>query len=72
MIDDIEKTLTDRLGSSIFIALFLGFLFTVLFQSYVSRYLFAFFGFISASILVGLGLFATLRLKIALENEEKK
>ena len=45
MIDKIEKSLIDRIGSSIFITLFLSFLFTVIFQPYVSKYSQAFLGF---------------------------
>ena len=38
MFDKIEKSLQDRIGTSVFVALFISFLFTVIFQSYVSDY----------------------------------
>jgi len=54
MIDKIEKSLVDRVGSSILITLFLSFLFTVIFQSYVAKYQLAFLGFFAASLLVSI------------------
>tara|TARA_B110000438_G_C15777294_1_gene634641 strand:+ start:1486 stop:1701 length:216 start_codon:yes stop_codon:yes gene_type:complete len=71
MIDKIEKSLVDRVGSSILITLFLSFLFTVIFQSYVAKYQLAFLGFFVASLLVSILLFATWKLKEELENNEK-
>ena len=71
MIDKIEKSLLDRVGSSILITLFLSFLFTVIFQSYVDKYQLAFLGFFVASLLVSIFLFATWKLKEELENNEK-
>jgi len=71
MIDKIEKSLVDRVGSSILITLFLSFLFTVIFQSYVAKYQLAFLGFFAASLLVSIFLFATWKLKEELENNEK-
>ena len=70
MIDKIEKSLVDRVGSSIFITLFLSLLFTVIFQSYVAKYQLAFFGFFAATLLVSIFLFATWKLKEELENNE--
>lgn len=71
MIDKIEKSLVDRIGASILITLFLSFLFTVIFQSYVTKYQLSFLGFFGASLLVALLLFATWKLKDELENNEK-
>ena len=71
MIDKIEKSFVDRVGSSIFITLFLSFLFTVIFQSYVYKYQQVFLGFFAGSILVAVFLFATWKLKDALENNDK-
>ena len=71
MIDKIEKSLIDRIGSSIFITLFLSFLFTVIFQPYVSKYSQAFLGFFLGALLVGVFLVTTWRLKEILEKNEE-
>ena len=71
MIDKIEKSLIDRIGSSIFITLFLSFLFTVIFQPYVAKYNEAFLGFFLGSLLVGIFLLTTWRLKEILEKHEE-
>ena len=71
MFDKIEKSLQDRIGTSVFVALFIRFLFTVIFQSYVSDYKLSFFGFAIGLMLVSLGLFITMKLKDALEANEK-
>ena len=71
MIEKIEKSLIDGIGSSVFITLFLSFLFTVIFQPYVSKYNGAFLGFFFGALLVGIFLFATWSLKEVLERHEK-
>ncbi len=71
MFDKIEKSFVDRVGTSIFLALFISFMFTVIFQSYVSSYKLSFFGFTIASILVSVGLYITIKLKDALETNEE-
>ena len=71
MFDKIEKSLQDRIGTSVFVALFISFLFTVIFQSYVSDYKYSFFGFAIGLMLVSLGLFITMKLKDELEGNEK-
>lgn len=71
MFDKIEKSFVDRVGTSIFLALFISFMFTVIFQSYVSSYKLSFFGFTIASILVSVGLYITIKLKDALETDEE-
>ena len=71
MFDKIEKSLQDRIGTSVFVALFISFLFTVIFQSYVSDYKYSFFGFAIGLMLVSLWLFITMKLKDALEANEK-
>ena len=42
MFNNIEKNLYERIGTGLFVALFVAFLFTVLFQSYVYQYKSAF------------------------------
>ena len=71
MFDKIEKSLQDRIGTSVFVALFISFLFTVILQSYVIDYKLSFFGFAIGLMLVSLGLFITMKLKDALEANEK-
>ncbi len=71
MFDKIEKSFVDRVGTSIFLSLFISFMFTVIFQSYVSNYKLSFFGFTIASILVSVGLYITIKLKDALETDEE-
>lgn len=71
MFDKIEKSFVDRVGTSIFLALFISFMFTVIFQSYVSSYKLSFFGFTIALILVSVGLYITIKLKDALETNEE-
>ena len=71
MFDKIEKSFVDRVGTSIFLALFISFMFTVIFQSYVSNYKLSFFGFTIALILVSVGLYITIKLKDALETNEE-
>ncbi len=71
MFDKIEKSFVDRVGTSIFLSLFISFMFTVIFQSYVSNYKLSFFGFTIALILVSVGLYITIKLKDALETNEK-
>ena len=71
MFDKIEKSFVDRVGTSIFLALFISFMFTVIFQAYVSSYKLSFFGFTIASILVSVGLYITIKLKDALETDEE-
>ena len=50
MFNNIEKNLYERIGTGLFVALFVAFLFTVLFQSYVYQYKSAFFGFAVATL----------------------
>ncbi|MAP02812.1 MAG: hypothetical protein CMF85_03270 [Candidatus Marinimicrobia bacterium] len=71
MFDKIEKSFVDRVGTSIFLSLFISFMFTVIFQSYVSNYKLSFFGFTIALILVSVGLYITIKLKDALETNEE-
>ena len=71
MFDKIEKSFVDRVGTSIFLSLFISFIFTVIFQSYVSNYKLSFFGFTIALILVSVGLYITIKLKDALETNEE-
>ena len=63
MFDKIEKSFVDRVGTSIFLSLFISFMFTVIFLS--------FFGFTIALILVSVGLYITIKLKDALETNEE-
>ena len=72
MFNNIEKNLYERIGAGLFIALFVAFLFTVLFQSYVYQYKSAFFGFAVATILVTFGFFVMLKIKEELEADEKR
>ena len=72
MFDKVEKSLVDRVGTGAFIAVFVSFLFTVIFQSYVSAYKLSFFGFVIGLMLVSLGLFITMKLKDELEADEKR
>ena len=69
--DKIEKSLFDRVGTGVFLSLFISFMFTVIFQSYVSDYKLSFFGFTIALMLVSVGLYITIKLKDALETNEK-
>jgi len=71
MFDKVEKSLLDRIGTGVFLAVFASFLFTVVFQSYVDTYKLSFFGFVIGLILVSLGLFITMKLKDELETNEK-
>ncbi len=71
MFDKIEKSLFDRVGTGVFLSLFISFMFTVIFQSYVSDYKLSFFGFTIALMLVSVGLYITIKLKDALETNEK-
>ena len=71
MFEKIEKSFVDRVGTSIFLSLFISFMFTVIFQSYVSNYKLSFFGFTIALILVSVGLYITIKLKDALETNEE-
>ena len=72
MLDNVEKSLLDRIGTGAFLAVFVSFLFTVIFQSYVSNYKLSFFGFVIGLMLVSLGLFITMKLKDELEADEKR
>ena len=63
MFNNIEKNLYERIATGLFVALFVAFLFTVLFQSYVYQYKSAFFGFAVATILVTFGFFVMLKIK---------
>jgi len=72
MFDNVEKSLLDRIGTGVFLAVFTSFLFTVVFQSYVDAYKLSFFGFVIGLILVSVGLFITMKLKDALEIDEKR
>tara|TARA_B100001142_G_scaffold311595_1_gene346165 strand:- start:3721 stop:3939 length:219 start_codon:yes stop_codon:yes gene_type:complete len=72
MFDNVEKSLVDRIGTGAFLAVFASFLFTVIFQSYVTTYKLSFFGFVIGLMLVSLGLFLTMKLKDALETDEKR
>ena len=72
MFKNIEKSLYERIGAGLLLALFLSFLFTVLFQSYVYQYKSAFFGFTIATILVSFGFLIMLKLKEELEADEKR
>tara|TARA_B100000902_G_scaffold101405_1_gene103721 strand:+ start:198 stop:416 length:219 start_codon:yes stop_codon:yes gene_type:complete len=71
MFDKVEKSLLDRIGTGVFLAVFVSFLFTVVFQSYVDTYKLSFFGFVIGLMLVSLGLFITMKLKDELETNEK-
>lgn len=71
MFEKIEKSLLDRVGTGVFLSLFISFMFTVIFQSYVSDYKLSFFGFTIALMLVSVGLYITIKLKDALETNEK-
>ena len=71
MFDKVEKSLLDRIGTGVFLAVFVSFLFTVVFQSYVDTYKLSFFGFVIGLMLVSLGLFITMKLKDELEINEK-
>ena len=71
MFDNVEKSLLDRIGTGVFLAVFVSFLFTVVFQSYVDTYKLSFFGFVIGLMLVSLGLFITMKLKDELETNEK-
>ena len=71
MFEKIEKSLFDRVGTGVFLSLFISFMFTVIFQSYVSDYKLSFFGFTIALMLVSVGMFITIKLKDALEADEK-
>ena len=71
MFDKVEKSLLDRIGTGVFLAIFVSFLFTVVFQSYVDTYKLSFFGFVIGLMLVSLGLFITMKLKDELETNEK-
>ena len=71
MFEKIEKSLFDRVGTGVFLSLFISFMFTVIFQSYVSDYKLSFFGFTIALMLVSVGMFITIKLKDALETNEK-
>ena len=71
MFDKVEKSLLDRIGTGVFLAVFVSFLFTVMFQSYVDKYKLSFFGFVIGLMLVSLGLFLTMKLKDELETNEK-
>ena len=71
MFDKVEKSLLDRIGTGVFLAVFVSFLFTVMFQSYVDKYKLSFFGFVIGLMLVSLGLFITMKLKDELETNEK-
>ena len=71
MFEKIEKSLFDRVGTGVFLSLFISFMFTVIFQSYVSDYKLSFFGFTIALMLVSVGMFITIKLKDALEANEK-
>ena len=71
MFDKVEKSLLDRIGTGVFLAVFVSFLFTVVFQSYVDTYKLSFFGFAIGLMLVSLGLFITMKLKDELETNEK-
>lgn len=71
MFDNVEKSLLDRIGTGVFLAVFVSFLFTVMFQSYVDTYKLSFFGFVIGLMLVSLGLFITMKLKDELETNEK-
>ena len=71
MFDKVEKSLLDRIGAGVFLAVFVSFLFTVMFQSYVDTYKLSFFGFVIGLMLVSLGLFITMKLKDELETNEK-
>ena len=71
MFDKVEKSLLDRIGTGVFLAVFVSFLFTVMFQSYVDTYKLSFFGFVIGLMLVSLGLFLTMKLKDELETNEK-
>jgi|TARA_B100001059_G_C17548801_1_gene434194 uncharacterized membrane protein len=71
MFDKVEKSLLDRIGTGVFLAVFVSFLFTVMFQSYVDTYKLSFFGFVIGLMLVSLGLFITMKLKDELETNEK-
>jgi len=71
MFEKIEKSLFDRVGTGVFLSLFISFMFTVIFQSYVSDYKLSFFGFTIALMLVSVGLYITIKLKDALETNEK-
>ena len=71
MFDKVEKSLLDRIGTGVFLAVFVSFLFTVVFQSYVDTYKLSFFGFVIGLMLVSLGLFITMKLKDELEANEK-
>ena len=71
MFEKIEKSLFDRVGTDVFLSLFISFMFTVIFQSYVSDYKLSFFGFTIALMLVSVGLYITIKLKDALETNEK-
>ena len=72
MFDKVEKSLLDRIGTGVFLAVFTSFLFTVVFQSYVDTYKLSFFGFVIGLMLVSVGLFITMKLKDALETDEKR
>ena len=71
MFEKIEKSLFDRVGTGVFLSLFISFMFTVIFLSYVSDYKLSFFGFTIALMLVSVGLYITIKLKDALETNEK-
>ena len=69
MIEKIEKSLLERIGSSVFISLFLSGLFFTLFQDFTQRYLDQFLGPFGAMRLIFIGLVIMWKVKETVEKE---
>lgn len=69
MIEKIEKSLLERIGSSVFVSLFLCGLFFTLFQNFTQKYIDQFLGLFGGMCLIFVGLAAMWKIKDAIEKE---
>ena len=65
----IEKSLLERIGSSVFVSLFLCGLFFTLFQNFTQKYIDQFLGLFGGMCLIFVGLAAMWKIKDAIEKE---
>ncbi len=69
MIEKIEKSLLERIGSSVFVSLFLCGLFLTLFQDFTQKYIDQFLGLFGAMCLIFIGLIIMWKVKEVVEKE---
>ena len=69
MIEKIEKSLLERIGSSVFVSLFLCGLFFTLFQDFTQKYIDQFLGLFGAMSLIFIGLIIMWKVKEVDEKE---